>query len=161
QALQTASVLQTFPNTISAQLVSLRDRLEARQYSGQQLADLRATVERFDQQMKQLNAAKAGDSTALDQASQPWNQYEPVVGPAVGWHGRQEVDSDENGSSFSAEGRTHYADVKRASLFAQENAKRLQSRIAEVATRMQTEASSGASQLRILLSVGVIAALIL
>src|SRR5689334_1410927 len=161
QALQTSSVLQTYPNTISAQLISLRDRLEARQYAGQQLADLRATVERFDEQMKQLNAAKAGDSSALDQATDLWKQYGPAVDPVIDFHGQPYVDSDESGSSFSAEGRTHYADVKRASLFAQENAKRLQARIAEVATRMQTEASSGAAQLRVLLSIGVIAALIL
>ena len=161
QALQTSSVLQTYPNTISAQLVSLRDRLEARQYAGQQLADLRATVERFDEQMKQLNGAKAGDSTALDQATELWKQYGPAVDPVIDFHGQPYVDSDESGSSFSAEGRTHYADVKRASLFAQENAKRLQAQIAAVATRMQTEASSGAAQLRILLSAGVIAALIL
>jgi signal transduction histidine kinase len=62
---------------------------------------------------------------------------------------------------FSAEGRAHYADVKRASLFAQENAKRLQTQIGAVATRMQLEASSGAAQLRLLLSAGVIAALVL
>src|SRR4029453_1989808 len=55
-ALQTASVLQTYPNTIASQLTSLRDRLEARAYAGQQLADLRSTVERFDQEMKQLNS---------------------------------------------------------------------------------------------------------
>jgi signal transduction histidine kinase len=161
QALQTSSVLQTYPNTISAQLISLRDRLEARQYAGQQLADLRATVERFDEQMKQLNAAKAGDSSVLDQATELWKQYGPAVDPVIDFHGQPYVDSDESGSTFSAEGRTHYADVKRASLFAQENAKRLQSQLAAVATRMQTEASSGAAQLRLLLSAGVIAALIL
>jgi two-component system, chemotaxis family, sensor kinase CheA len=161
QALQTSSVLQTYPNTISAQLISLRDRLEARQYAGQQLADLRATVERFDEQMKQLNAARAGDSNVLDQATDLWKQYGPAVDPVIDFHGQPYVDSDESGSTFSAEGRTHYADVKRASLFAQENSKRLQGQIAAVATRMQTEASSGAAQLRLLLSAGVIAALVL
>src|SRR4051812_26583001 len=161
QALQTSSVLQTYPNTISAQLISLRDRLEARQYAGQQLADLRATVERFDEQMKQLKAADAGDSSALDNATKLWGQYGPVVDPVVDFHGQPYVDSDESGSSFSAEGRAHYADVKRASLFAQENAKRLQTQIAAVATRMQTEAPSGAAPLPILLSVRGVSALIL
>src|SRR5882672_1953930 len=51
-ALQTASVLQTYPNTIASQLNSLRDRLEARGYAGQALADVRATVDRFDRDMK-------------------------------------------------------------------------------------------------------------
>ena len=160
-ALQTASVLQTYPNTIASQLNSLRDRLEARAYAGQALADLRATTERFDQEMKQLGAAKVGDSSTLDQATSLWAQYGPVIDPVIDFHGQPYVDSDESGSAFSAEGRAHYADVKRASLFAQENAKRLQTQIGAVATRMQTEASSGAAQLRVLLSVGVIAALVL
>ena len=40
-ALQTASTLQTYPAAISQQLNSLRDRLEARAYSGQALSDLK------------------------------------------------------------------------------------------------------------------------
>ena len=47
-ALQTASTLQTYPEEISHQLNSLRDRLEVRAYSGQALADLQTTVKRFD-----------------------------------------------------------------------------------------------------------------
>ena len=43
-ALQTASALQTYPEEISHQLNSLRDRLEVRAYSGQALADLQGTV---------------------------------------------------------------------------------------------------------------------
>ncbi|MEJ1960204.1 MAG: ATP-binding protein [Gammaproteobacteria bacterium] len=160
-ALQTASTLQTYPNTIASQLNSLRDRLEARAYAGQALADLRATIEKFDQEMKQLGATKAGEAATLDPATSLWAQYGPVVDPVVDFHGQPYVDSDESGSSFSAEGRAHYADVKRASLFAQENAKRLQQQIGGIATRMQTEASSGAAQLRLLLSAGVIAALVL
>src|SRR5947207_14343962 len=64
-ALQTASVLQTYPNTIAAQLNSLRDRLEARAYAGQALADVRATVDRFDKDMKQL-----GDFSGSQQRSE-------------------------------------------------------------------------------------------
>src|ERR1700683_344751 len=40
-ALQTASTLQTYPETIAQQLNSLRDRLEVRAYSRPALADLR------------------------------------------------------------------------------------------------------------------------
>ena len=157
-ALQTASVLQTYPTTIASQLTSLRDRLEARAYAGQQLADLRATVERFDQEMKQLTLSK---TATVDQASALWAQYQPVVDPVIDFTGQPYVDSDDTGSSFSNEGRAHYADVKRAQLFAAENAKRLQTTLASVATRLQTDASTGAARLRVLLSVGVIASLIL
>src|ERR1044072_3195829 len=52
-ALQTASVLQTYPNTIAAQLNSLRDRLEARAYAGQALGDGRATGDAFGEGKKQ------------------------------------------------------------------------------------------------------------
>ena len=157
--LQTASVLQTYPNTIASQLNSLRDRLEARAYAGQALADVRATVERFDRDLKQLGST--GRSSQFDQAIGLWHQYGPVVDPVVDFNGQPYVDSDESGSSFSHEGRAHYADVKRAQLFAQENAKRLQSLLGAVASRLQNESSSGANRLRILLSTGVIAALVL
>jgi two-component system chemotaxis sensor kinase CheA len=158
-ALQTASVLQTYPNTIAVQLNSLRDRLEARAYAGQALADIRATVDRFDKDMKQLGDFSS--SQQIQQALSLWQQYGPVVDPVVDFTGQPYVDSDESGSSFSTEGKTHYADVKRAQLFAHENAKRLQSLLASVATRLQTDASTGASRLRVLLSMGVLAALVL
>ena len=123
-ALQTASVLQTYPNTIAAQINSLRDRLEARAYAGQALADVRATVDQFDKEMKQLGDFSG--SPQVVQALQLWQQYGPVVDPVVDFTGQPYADSDEAGSSLSNEGKTHYADVKRAQLFAQENAKRLQ-----------------------------------
>src|SRR5438046_10404853 len=43
-ALQAASTLQTYPEEISRQLSTLRDRLEVRAYAGQALADLQGTV---------------------------------------------------------------------------------------------------------------------
>ena len=43
-ALQTASVLQTYPAAMSQQFNALRDRLESRAYAGQALADLKATA---------------------------------------------------------------------------------------------------------------------
>jgi signal transduction histidine kinase len=158
-ALQTASVLQTYPNTIAAQLNSLRDRLEARAYAGQALADVRATIERFDRDLKQLG--EVSHSSQFDQALVLWRQYGPVIDPVVDFKGQPYVDSDESGSSFSREGRTHYADVKRAQLFAHDNAKPLQTNLADIATRLQTDASAGANRLRVLLSTGVLAALVL
>ncbi len=158
-ALQTASVLQTYPNTIASQLNSLRDRLEARAYAGQALADVRATVERFDKDMKQLGDFSS--SQQITQALSLWQQYGPVVDPVVDFTGQPYVDSDESGSILSTEGKTHYADVKRAQLFAHENSKRLQTLLAGVATRLQTDASTGANRLRVLLSTGVLAALVL
>jgi signal transduction histidine kinase len=158
-ALQTASALQTYPNTIAAQLNSLRDRLEARAYAGQALADIRATVDRFDKEMKQLGDFST--SQQVQQALSLWQQYGPVVDPVVDFTGQPYVDSDDQGSGFSAEGKTHYADVKRAQLFAHENSKRLQSLLGGVATRLQTDASTGANRLRVLLSTGVLAAIIL
>jgi signal transduction histidine kinase len=158
-ALQTASVLQTYPNTIAAQLNSLRDRLEARAYAGQALADVRATVDRVDKDMKQLGDFSG--SQQIQQALALWQQYGPVVDPVVDFTGQPYLDSDEQGSSLSAEGKAHYADVKRAQLFAHENAKRLQSLLASVATRLQTDVSQGANRLRVLLSTGVLAALVL
>jgi len=160
-ALQTASTLQTYPAAISQQLNSLRDRLEARAYSGQALSDLKATVKRFDQDLEQLGTSGTIESTDLDQALLLWHQYGPVVNPVVTFTGQPYLDTDEGGSSFSREGKAHYADVKRAQLFASDNAKGLQTRLANVAATLQSVASTDSTQLRFLLSIGVLVAVVL
>jgi two-component system, chemotaxis family, sensor kinase CheA len=159
--LQTASMLQTYPDAITQQLNSLRDRLEARAYAGQALADLKATVKRFDQELEQLGVGGYLQSPELDQALVLWHQYGPVIKPVVEFNGQAYVDSDDAGSSFSKEGRAHYADVKRAQLFATENARRLQQQLATVATTLQQTSSDAAARLRTLLLAGVLAALVL
>jgi signal transduction histidine kinase/PAS domain-containing protein len=159
--LQTASMLQTYPDAISQQLNSLRDRLEARAYAGQALADLKVTVKRFDQELEQLGGGGYLQAAELDQALLLWHQYGPVVQPVVNFTGQAYVDSDDAGSAFSKEGRVHYADVKRAQLFATENARRLQQQLATVATTLQQSSSDGAARLRTLLLSGVLAALVL
>jgi hypothetical protein len=78
-ALQTASALQTYPEEISHQLNTLRDRLEVRAYAGQALADLQATVSHFDQELKKLDAAGDSDSPQLGRAMLLWHQYSPVL----------------------------------------------------------------------------------
>jgi len=90
-----------------------------------------------------------------------WHQYSPVINPVVNFNGQAYVDSDDAGSSFSKEGRAHYADVKRAQLFATENARRLQQQLATVATTLQQTSSDDAARLRTLLLAGVLAALVL
>jgi two-component system, chemotaxis family, sensor kinase CheA len=159
--LQTASMLQTYPETLSQQLNSLRDRLEARAYAGQALADLKATVAKFNHELEQLGAGGYLQSPELDQALLLWHQYQPVINPVVEFTGQAYVDSDEAGSSFSKEGRAHYADVKRAQLFATENARRLQMQLATVATTLQQTSSDAAARLRGLLMIGVFAAVVL
>src|ERR1700732_506437 len=47
-ALQSASVLQTYPATITQQFNTLRDRLETRAYAGLALTDLKTTVQHFN-----------------------------------------------------------------------------------------------------------------
>src|SRR5262245_61403261 len=92
-ALQTASGLQTYPNTIDAQLTSLRDRLEARAYSGQALADVRTTVERLDRELQRLSTSEYGQSPQLDQALVLWHQYGPVVDPVTSFNQQPYSDS--------------------------------------------------------------------
>jgi len=160
-ALQTASTLQNYPEEMSHQLNALRDRLEVRAYSGQALADLQATVRRFDQELRVLSASIDGDSPQLGHALLLWNQYAPVLEPVVAFSGQPYVDSDTAGSSLSREGREHYAAVKRAQLFASENARPLQTQLATLATSLQRTSSDGATRLRSLLMAGVFAALVL
>jgi two-component system chemotaxis sensor kinase CheA len=160
-ALQSASVLQTYPSAITQQFNALRDRLESRAYAGQAMSDLKATVQRFDSELDRLGSSGSVQSTELEQALLLWHQYNPVVNPVVQFKGQPYVDSDDAGSSFSKDGRQYYADVKRAQLFVADNQKALQSQIAAVSTQLQKAASDGASQLKALLSGGVLAALVL
>ena len=160
-ALQTASMLQTYPAALAQHLTSLRDRLEARAYAGQALADLRTTVESFDRDLKRLASGPAEGPMQIDQAMMLWRQYAPVLEPVLAFNGQPYIDTDEAGSVLSKEGLEHYADVKRAHLFARENADRLQGMLAAVATGLQQQASAQANRLRLLLSAGVIAALVL
>ncbi len=160
-ALQAASTLQNYPDDITQQLTALRDRLETRAYSGQALEDLQSTVRRFDRQLKELNAAGSVTSPELTRALQLWREYGPVIEPVVAFTGQPYVDSDTAGSSLSRDGRTHYAEVKRAQIFATDNAKVLQGQLASLATSLQHEASDAASRLRAMLSIGVLAALVL
>ncbi|HEV2229617.1 MAG TPA: Hpt domain-containing protein, partial [Steroidobacteraceae bacterium] len=160
-ALQTASSLQNYPDDITRQLSSLRDRLEARAYSGQALEDLQGTVRRFDRQLKELNAGGNVHSAELTRALQLWHEYGPVIEPVVSFNAQPYVDSDTSGSSLSREGRAHYAEVKRAQLFATDNAKVLQAQLVTLATSLQHDASDAAARLRALLSIGVLAALVL
>jgi HPt (histidine-containing phosphotransfer) domain-containing protein/PAS domain-containing protein len=160
-ALQAASTLQNYPDNITQQLTALRDRLETRAYSGQALEDLQGTVRRFDRQLKELNAAGSVTSPELTRALQLWREYGPVIEPVVAFTGQPYVDSDTAGSSLSRDGRTHYAEVKRAQIFATDNAKVLQGQLATLATSLQHDASDAASRLRAMLSIGVLAALVL
>lgn len=160
-ALQSASMLQTYPAAMSQQFNALRDRLESRAYAGQALADLKATVQRFEHELDKLSNGGSVQSPELDQALLLWHQYGPVVNPVVQFSGQPYVDSDDAGSSFSKEGRTYYADVKRAQLFATDNQKGLQTQLAAVATELQKSSSDAAARLRALLSAGVLAALVL
>jgi two-component system, chemotaxis family, sensor kinase CheA len=160
-ALQTASTLQTYPEEIAHQLNSLRDRLEVRAYSGQALADLQASVKRFDQELKQINAAGDLDSPQLARALLLWHQYEPVLEPVLAFQAQPYVDSDSGGSALSREGREHYAQVKRAQLFAADNAHPLQAQLSSLAATLQRTSSDAAARLRALLAAGVLAALVL
>jgi two-component system, chemotaxis family, sensor kinase CheA len=160
-ALQSASILQTYPAAMSQQFNALRDRLESRAYAGQALSDLKSTVQHFNSELANLSGSGYVHSSELEQALLLWHQYEPVINPVVAFNAQPYIESDDAGSSFSKEGRTFYADVKRAQLFSTDNQKGLQTQLAAVATQLQTAASDAASRLRALLSAGVLAALVL
>jgi two-component system, chemotaxis family, sensor kinase CheA len=147
-ALQAASTLQTYPEEISHQLNSLRDRLEVRAYSGKALTDLQETVKHFDQELKQINAAGEMDSPQLARALLLWHEYAPVLDPVIAFEGQPYVDSDSGGSTLSREGREHYAKVKQAQL-------------SSLATTLQHTSSEAAARLRAMLFAGVLAALVL
>jgi two-component system, chemotaxis family, sensor kinase CheA len=158
--LQTASGLETYPAILNQQITSLRDRLEERAYSGQALADLRATTESFERDLQKLQSSRIGGSSELSQAVRLWAEFGPVLDPVTSFSGQPYVDTDQ-GSTFSAGGREHYASVKRAQLFARETSPRLTRALGALSSRLQADANTEAGQLRLLLSGGVLIALVL
>ena len=70
-----------------------------------------------------MNASGEVDSPQLGRALLLWHQYGPVLDPVVAFNGQPYVDSDSGGSTLSHDGRQHYAEVKRAQLFASDNAR--------------------------------------
>jgi HPt (histidine-containing phosphotransfer) domain-containing protein len=159
--LQSASVLETYPGALARELTALRDRLEVRAYTGQVFADLGATNERFDAELRRFAATDLGASQEVRAAVLLWQQYAAVMNPVVKFSAQPYVESDTEGSVLSAAGRTHYTDVKRAQLFTRENAPRLQKLLAEAAATVQRDVSARAARLRMLLFAGVVATLAL
>ena len=159
-ALQAASALQNYPEEISGQLSALCDRLEARAYSGQALADLQNTVRRFEWDIGQLSDS-GNDSPELARTLWLWHQYRSVIDPVVSFTGQPYVDSVTADTTFSPKGREHYAAAERAHLFAADNAKALQTQLVSLAATLQHTSSDAALRLRTLLFGGVIATLML
>ncbi len=159
-ALQTASGLQAYPAILDEQLSALRDRLEERSYAAQALADLKTTTTSFNHDLERLRGARLGRTVELGDAMQLWRQYAPVLDPVTSFTGEPYVDTDA-GSSFSKAGREHYQEVKRAQLFARQNSAQLHALLGSLASRLQSEVTSEASRLRLLLSGGVLAAVLL
>lgn len=159
-ALQTASALQWQPPLIAQQLASLRVRLESRAYAGQTLADFGGAIETFDRDLEGLASAYGG-SEQIDRARELWRQHRPVLDPVREFDGQPYVDSEERGSSLSREGVALYGDVKRAQSFVRENTSELQSLLAGASGELQARASAQAGRLRLLLSAGVLAAIVL
>ncbi|MGH8218993.1 MAG: ATP-binding protein [Steroidobacteraceae bacterium] len=159
-ALQTASGLETYPAILNQQITQLRDRLEERAYSGQALSDLRVTSESFTRDLGRLESSRIGSSSELAQALKLWGEFRPVLGPVTAFSGQPYIDTDQ-GSTFSPGGREHYANVKRAQLFAHETSPQLTRDLGSLSSQLQTQANAEAAQLRLLLSGGVIFALVL
>ena len=158
--LQTASALQWQSSLIEQQLASLRVRLESRAYAGQTLSEFGSAIETFDRDLEGL-ASASGGSAQVDRARLLWQQHRPVLEPVKDFSGQPYVDSEERGSSLSRAGVTLYGDVKRAQSFVRENTRELQSLLAGATSELQDRASAQAGRLRLLLSAGVLAAVIL
>jgi signal transduction histidine kinase len=159
-ALQAASALQSYPEEISGRLSALCDRLEARAESGQALADLQNTVRRFERDFVQLSDS-GNDSPQLARALWLWHQYRGVIDPVISFRGQPYMDSVTSETTFSPEGREHYAAAERAHQFAAENAKALQTQLMNLAATIQETSSDAALRLRGLLFGGVVATLVL
>jgi signal transduction histidine kinase len=159
-ALQAASALQSYPEEISGRLSALCDRLEGRADSSQALADLQNTVRRFERNFVQLSDS-GNESPQFARALWLWHQYRGMIDPVISFTGQPYMDSVTSETTFSPEGREHYAAAERAHQFAAENAKALQTQLMNLAATIQDTASDAALRLRGLLFGGVVATLVL
>jgi signal transduction histidine kinase len=159
-ALQAASALQSYPEEISSRLSALCDRLEARAYSDQALADLKKTVRRFDRDIGQLSDSGI-DSPQLARTLWLWHQYRSMIDPVLSFKGQPYADSASGDTTFSPAGREHYVAAERAHQFAADNAKALQTQVVTLAATLQDASSDAALRLRTLLFGGVVATLML
>ncbi|MHB1541465.1 MAG: ATP-binding protein [Steroidobacteraceae bacterium] len=158
--LQRASLLETYPSALSQQLTALRERLGTLEYTGGVHQELADSVAGFDRNLAALERRPGVDRPALRAAGRLWKAYTPVLAPVLAYSGEPYSDTD-FGSSLSVSGKIYYTQVRRAELFAQSSAPALHRRLAALSAALQQRTSSAASRLRLLLSVGVLAVLLL
>ncbi len=158
--LQRASLLETYPSALSQQLTALRERLGTLEYTGGVHQELADSVAGFDRNLAALERRPGVDRPVLRAAGRLWKAYTPVLAPVLAYSGEPYSDTD-FGSSLSVSGKIYYTQVRRAELFAQSSAPALHRRLAALSAALQQRTSSAASRLRLLLSVGVLAVLLL
>ena len=129
-ALQTASALQAYPEEIAHQLNTLRDRLEVRAYSGQAL---RRPAGHGASASTRTSSRSTRPATATPRSSAArcccgTSTPRCSIRSSPSAASRTSTQTA-RGSSLSREGREHYAEVKRAQLFAADNARPLQAQL--------------------------------
>ena len=159
-ALQTTSVLQTYPAVISQQLAALRGQLDTLEYTGRVHGELAATVANFNRDFATIERRHDLDPAAIHRAQALWRSYQPVLAPVLAFSGEPYDDTD-TGSSLSSSGRVYYDQVRRAAIFAAEDATALHRQLAVLSASLQTRTSAAAARLRTLLFVGVLTVLAL
>jgi signal transduction histidine kinase/PAS domain-containing protein len=158
--LQQASELEAYPAVVAEQLTALRQRLDTLEYTGHVHAELAASVRGFDRDFGALEHQRALDPAAMRAATRLWRSYAPVLAPVLTYQGEPYSDTATS-SALSRSGRVFYAHVRRAELFTAGHSAALHRELAAVSGALQAQTSSAAARLRLLLSVGVLAVLLL
>ena len=161
-ALQAASALQNYPDDISQQLATLRDRLETRAYSGQALADLQGTVKRFNQQLRELDDRARRRLTTAAARAAAVGAVPP--GARAGSELRRASHTSTRTPPAACCRATVGSTMRRSSArscLPPTTPNSCRAQLATLAGTLQHDASTAASNLRALLSAGVLAALVL
>lgn len=158
-ALQKTSVLQAYPGIISQQLTALRQRLDTFEYTGHVHGELTGSVRDFNRRLSAVERRGLAPA-AIARANSLWRDYSPVLAPVLAFSGEPYNDTA-TGSSLSASGRKYYDEVRRAEIFAQENAPALHRQLAAVSAGLQARTSEAAARLGTLLLAGVLSVLAL
>jgi two-component system chemotaxis sensor kinase CheA len=158
--LRRASLLQAYPSELSQQLTALRERLGTLEYTGGVQQELSDSVAGVNRDLTALEHRRGLDPTLLGTAEQLWRAYGPVLAPVLAYAGEPYSDTD-FGSSLSVSGKMYYTQVRRAELFAQSHAPALHRQLTALTAALQKRTSNAAARLRLLLSAGVLAVLLL
>jgi HPt (histidine-containing phosphotransfer) domain-containing protein/PAS domain-containing protein len=176
-ALKLLSEQQRFPTLIRASLDSVHDRLGARVYVQDSLDELRASSAKLDAALHEITVPRPGSGFALTadtgassapiagkhsaQLLDSWARELVVLKPVLAYHGVPYQDNESTGTNLNESGRDLERDVNAALRTSRHALPSLDGEFTAIATELQSANVRSATQLRLVMILGLVIALAL